>query len=163
MMHSSRNNSSVDSGKVVQLGFWRTILMFAWPAVWYLILIYVVGRQFIPPNGTTPTWVFLLIIAFGTGAELAVALIMLKREGYSITMRSLRDRIRLLWPRGLKAWAIAVGILIVAVALRMAIGPVNRALASVPGFVPPAWWPAISNLTQLPWFTPRLTFSPTLV
>ena len=24
-------------------------------------------------------------------------------------------------------------------------GPVNRALASVPGFVPPDWWPAASN------------------
>jgi membrane protease YdiL (CAAX protease family) len=27
----------------------------------------------------------------------------------------------------------------------MALGPVNRAMASLPGFVPPDWWPAISN------------------
>jgi len=27
----------------------------------------------------------------------------------------------------------------------MAMGPVNRALAGVPGFVPPDWWPAASN------------------
>jgi hypothetical protein len=31
--------------------------------------------------------------------------------------------------------------------LSMAIRPVNRALASVPGFAPPAWWGAASNPT----------------
>jgi hypothetical protein len=29
----------------------------------------------------------------------------------------------------------------------MAMGPVNRMLASVPGFTPPEWWPAASNPT----------------
>lgn len=32
--------------------------MFAWPAVWYTLLIYVIGRQFIPEGGKTPTWTF---------------------------------------------------------------------------------------------------------
>ena len=144
-MQQSEKNYDNSGNKISQFGFWTTIGMFVWPAVWYTILIYVIGRQFIPKNGTTPTWLFLLIIIFGTGAELAVGLVLLRREGYPITIRSLRDRIRLRWPRGPKSWAIAVGILLVTTGLSLAIGPVNRALASVPGFVPPAWWPAISN------------------
>jgi len=137
------------NGGIVQFGLWTTIAMFAWPAVWYTILIYVVGRQFIPENGVAPTWLFLLIIVFGTGAELAVALIILHREGYSITIRSLRDRIRLHWPRTLKTWAMAVGVFILAIGLSLAVGSVNRALSAVPGFVPPPWWPAISNPTTV--------------
>jgi membrane protease YdiL (CAAX protease family) len=33
--------------------------------------------------------------------------------------------------------------------LSMMMGPVNRSLASLPGFVPPEWWPAASNSTIL--------------
>ena len=41
----------------------------------------------------------------------------------------------------------AAVVFVLGLSLSMAIGPVNRALASVPGFVPPAWWGAASNPT----------------
>ena len=48
--------------------------MFSWPAVWFSFLIYVVGRQFIPDGGATPTWVLLAITVLGTAAELGLNL-----------------------------------------------------------------------------------------
>jgi membrane protease YdiL (CAAX protease family) len=133
--------------EVPQLGFGTIVLMFAWPAIWYTLLIYVFGRSFIPDGGMTPTWVLLLVIVLGAGAELAAGLILLRREGYRMSMDALRDRIRLRWPKGWKAWALAVIVLILGMGLSMAMGPVNGMLASVPGFMPPQWWPATSNPT----------------
>jgi membrane protease YdiL (CAAX protease family) len=121
--------------------------MFSWPAVWFSFLIYIVGRPFIPEGGVTPTWVLLAVIVLGTGAELAVGLVLLKREGYALTIAALRDRIRWKWPKGWQAWLIALVVLVVGMALSMMMGGANRALASVPGFVPPEWWPAASNPT----------------
>jgi len=137
----------IDRNKVSQYGLGMIILMFAWPAAWFTLLIYVVGRQFIPVGGTTPTWLRLLIIVFGTGAELVAGLVLLRREGYRLTPGALRDRIRLRWPKGWKAWGLAAVVFVLGMSISMAMGPVNRVLASVPGFVPPAWWGAASNPT----------------
>jgi len=123
------------------------ILMFAWPAFWFTFLIYVVGRQFIPARGTTPTWFLMAIIVLGTGAELVAGLVLLRREGYRLTINALRDRIRWRWPTGRKSWILGGILFILGMSLSIMMGPVNRALASVPGFVPPAWWPAGSNPT----------------
>ena len=121
--------------------------MFAWPAVWFTLLIYVFARPFIPAGSTTPTWLRLLIIVVGTGAELVVGLVLLRREGCRLTVSALRNRIRLRWPKGWKAWAVAAVVFVLGMGLSMALGPVNRALASVPGFVPPDWWGAGANPT----------------
>ncbi len=121
------------------------LLMFAWPAVWFTFLIYVVGRQFIPAGDTTPTWVLMAIIVLGTGAELVAGLVLLRREGYRLSTRALRDRIRWRWPKGWKAWGLALIVFVLGMSLSMMMGPVNRALASVPGFMPPDWWAAGSN------------------
>jgi membrane protease YdiL (CAAX protease family) len=121
--------------------------MFTWPAVWFSFLIYVVGRQFIPEGGVTPTWVLLTVIVLGTGAELFVGLVLLRREGYTLTIASLRDRVRWKWPTGWKTWLIAIAVLVLGMVLSMMMGGVNRSLASVQGFVPPEWWPAASNPT----------------
>ncbi len=121
------------------------LLMFAWPAAWYTFLIYVIGRQFIPAGGTTPTWLLLLVTVLGSGAELAAGLLLLRREGYRLSIAALRDRLRLRWPKGWKAWTVVVIVFILCLSISMAMGPVNRMLASVPGFTPPAWWPAASN------------------
>jgi membrane protease YdiL (CAAX protease family) len=130
-----------------QFNIWMIIFMFAWPAIWYTILIYVIGRALIPPGGTTPTWYRLVVMTLGPGAELAVGLLLLKREGYSLSLASLRDRLRLRWPAGWKAWLLAVVILILGMGLSMAMGPLNSWLASVPGFTPPAWWGPANNPT----------------
>jgi len=121
------------------------LLMFAWPALWFTFLIYIVGRQFIPASGTTPTWLKMAIIILGTGAELVAGLVLLHREGYRLRVSALRDRIRLRWPKGWKSWVVAGIVFILAMSLSMMMGPVNCSLASVPGFVPPEWWPAGSN------------------
>jgi membrane protease YdiL (CAAX protease family) len=89
----------------------------------------------------------LAVTVLGTGAELAVGLVLLRREGYSLNFAALRDRIRWKWPKGWKAWLIALAVLIAGMALSMMMGGANRALASVPGFMPPDWWPAASNPT----------------
>ncbi len=133
--------------RVQQFGIGTLILMFAWPAAWFTLLIYVIGRRFIPDGGTTPTWLLLALTVLGTGAELVAGLALLRCEGYGLSSDALRDRIRLHWPKGWKAWAVAAMVFILGMSLSMAMGPANRALASVPGFVPPAWWPAASNPT----------------
>ena len=51
-----------NSQNVPQDGLGKILLMFAWPAVWFTFLIYVLGKQFIRPDGTTPTWVLLTVI-----------------------------------------------------------------------------------------------------
>lgn len=137
----------IDRNKVPQYGVGTIVLMFAWPAVWFTLLIYGIGRQFIPEGGTTSTWVLLMITVLGTGTELVAGLVLLHREGYPLRISALRDRIRWKWPKGWKAWVLAGIVFILGMSLSMAMGPVNRALASVPGFVPPEWWPAASNPT----------------
>ena len=106
-----------------------------------------IGRQLLPAGGVTPAWLRMGIFVLGTGAELVAGLVLLRREGYRLTVGALRDRIRLRWPRGWKAWGLAAAVFVVGMALSMAMGPVNRALASVPGFAPPAWWGAANNPT----------------
>lgn len=132
---------------VPQFGIRTIILMFAWPAIWYTLLIYGIGKLFIPEGGTTPTWYQLLVIVLGSGAELVAGLILLHSEGYRLSINMLRDRLRIRWPKGAKAWIWAVVILIIGMSLSMAMGPINRVLASAPGFAPPSWWPAANNPT----------------
>ena len=132
---------------VPQLGFAKILGMFAWPALWFSLLIYGIGRLVIPSGGTTPTWFRLKVIVLGGGAEMAVGLVLLRREGYRLTIKALRDRLRLHWPKGWKVWGLALAVLILGVSLSVAMEPVNRALASLPGFKPPIWWGAASNPT----------------
>jgi membrane protease YdiL (CAAX protease family) len=139
--------SSATGIAIPQHSLGTILLLFAWPAVWYTLLIYVIGRYFIPPGGTTPTWLRMMIIILGSGAELVAGLVLLRREGYHLTMASLRSRIRLQWPKGWKAWGVAILVLILALVISTAMGPLNRALASVPGFIPPEWWGPASNPT----------------
>jgi membrane protease YdiL (CAAX protease family) len=133
--------------KVSQLGVGTSVLMFVWPALWYTFLIYVLGRQSIPAGGTTPTWFLLLVMALGAGAELVAGLVLLRREGHRLSIDALHQRIRIRWPKGWKAWTIAGAVLILGISLNMAMGPVNRWLASIPGFTVPQWWGAANNPT----------------
>lgn len=130
---------------VPQLGIGKILLMFAWPAAWFTLLIYGLGPLFIPASGPTPTWFLLAVFVLGNGAELAAGILLLQREGRPLSFAWLRSRIRLRWPRGWKPWVIALAAFLVAAAASMAAGPLNRALASVPGFIPPTWWPSASN------------------
>jgi membrane protease YdiL (CAAX protease family) len=140
-------NVTTSKVKMEQLSFWKITLMFTWPAIWYICLIYGIGQAFIGPGGSIPTWYRLVVMAFGPGAEMAAGWLLLRREGYDLSPGSLRDRLRLRWPNGWKAWALAVTVLILGITLSMAMEPVNSWLASVPGFTPPTWWGPANNPT----------------
>ncbi|MEJ2748789.1 MAG: CPBP family glutamic-type intramembrane protease, partial [Anaerolineae bacterium] len=130
---------------IQQFNLVTILFMFAWPAAWYMLLIYGLARPLTPPDGVVPTWLFLLLIVLGAGAEGLVGLLLLRREGYRLSITALRNRIRWQWPQGRKAWIIALLVLVAGLILSMAAGPLNAALAHIPGFAPPSWWPAASN------------------
>ena len=90
-----------DAGRVEipQDSAWKIVLMFAWPAAWFALLIYLLAQPFIPAGGTTPTWLRLLIIVLGTGAELAAGLVLLRREGYRLTPAALASACACASPR----------------------------------------------------------------
>jgi membrane protease YdiL (CAAX protease family) len=142
---TARLSQERDSTPILQFKLVTVLFMFAWPAAWYTLLIYGFARLLVPPGEVIPTWLFLLVIVLGAGAEGLVGLILLRREGYRLTRDALRERIRWQWPTGLKGWGIALLVLVAGMALSMAAGPVNTALARVSGFAPPLWWPAASN------------------
>jgi membrane protease YdiL (CAAX protease family) len=144
---SRTNVKSEQSEALPQLSLAKIIIMFLWPAGWYTLLVHVIARPFVPKGSVVPTWLFLLVIVLGTGAEMLVAIIMLRRERKSLGSILFRDQVRLSWPRTAKAWAGAVVVFVVAMGLSFLAGPVNKALAQVPGFTPPAWWPILSNPT----------------
>jgi membrane protease YdiL (CAAX protease family) len=146
-MTTDRSVVEADRGHPPQDGLATILLMFAWPALWYTLLIYVLAQPFIPQGGTVPTWLRLLITVLGSGAELVAGVLLLRREGRSLALGWLRERIHWRWPSGWKAWTAAVVVFILGMSLSMALEPANRALASMPGFMPPAWWGAAANPT----------------
>jgi hypothetical protein len=103
--------------EVPQYGLGAILIMFVWPAAWYTLLIYVIGRLLVPNSGATPTWILLLFMVLGSGAELVAGLVLLRREGYRMSPDALRDRIRLHWPKGWRAWLLAVIVLVLGVSL----------------------------------------------
>ena len=121
--------------------------MFIWPAAFFMFLIHVVSPLFWKPNTGAgeylPTWLFLAIAILGNGAELVVALVLLRCEGYPLTLRGLRDRARLRWPKGWKKWALAIAVMVVTFLIVMQTDPLNKALASTPGFIPLEGWPPV--------------------
>ena len=67
------------------------------------------------------------------------------RRVYPLTLRGLRDRARLRFPKGWKKWALAIAVIVVAFLLVMLTDPINKALASTPGFIPMEGWPPAQN------------------
>jgi uncharacterized protein len=138
-----------DQAGIPQYRLLMILFMFAWPAAWFMFLIWVVSPLLFgtpAPGEFLNTWNFFGIATLGNAAELIVALIVLRREGYRLAIRDLRDRARLRLPRGWKAWGL-VPVAIAILALGILLAPLNDALATVPGFVPPAWWPPTTNPT----------------
>jgi len=142
-------NSDQEAGgqEIAQYNLWMILFMFIWPAALFMFLIHVVVPLFWTPEPGEflPTWIFLSVAILGNGAELAVALVLLRREGYPLTLRGLRDRARLRWPKGWKKWLLAIVVIVLVFALSLLIGPVTKTVASIPGFAPPDYWPPLSN------------------
>jgi membrane protease YdiL (CAAX protease family) len=131
--------------EVPQDSLLRIIFMFLWPAIWYTLVIYGLVAAFVPEGEKVSTWMFLLVIVLGPGAELLAGLLLLRQEGYRLGDGAWRERIRWRWPQGWRAWILVIVVLIVAMVGSIVIGPLNAALADAPGFVPPDWWPAASD------------------
>jgi hypothetical protein len=55
-----------------------------------MLLIYVIGPAFVQSDRTYPLWAYNLIRVLGNGAELLVALLIFRREGYRLTPKVLR-------------------------------------------------------------------------
>jgi membrane protease YdiL (CAAX protease family) len=115
------------------------IFMFAWPIVWFAFLIYALGPMMLKADGSVPTWLVILFSLLGNGAELAVALIILRHEGYRLTFSALRERINWRWPKSWKMWAAFVGVFVVAFSLSMLLSPTAQSIAKVTSV--PDWMP----------------------
>jgi membrane protease YdiL (CAAX protease family) len=135
------SSSSQESGTSVipQYGLLMILFMFAWPAAWFSFVIYVISPTLLRPDGTLPIWGEHLANLLGHGAELAVALIILRREGYRLTPRALRERINLRFPDKLWKWGAAVGVFVAAVAAVILLLPLETQIATA--LPPPAWLP----------------------
>lgn len=142
---TNKNTRTQQREKIGQFRLLKVIWMFAWPALWYTLLIYSGKNVLFADRNTIPTWFQLLVISLGGGAELIAGLFLLKQEGYKLTFASLKERLRLCFPRGWKTWTLVVMVLLLGLSLSMIMGPVHQRLATLPGFVPPMWWPAASN------------------
>jgi len=90
--------------EIPQFSLPQVLLMYAWPIAWFMFLIYAVGPMFVSSDGTFPLWAENLIGLLGNGAEIIVAIIILRREGYRLTFKSLRVRMNLRFPDKLWKW-----------------------------------------------------------
>lgn len=124
---------------IPQYKLWMIILMFAWPIAWFMVLIYGVGPLFVRADGTVPTWSVILISILGNGAELVAALIIFRKEGYQLTLSSLKERIHWRWPKNWKKWLAFVGVFIAAFALSTflssTVEPIAR-VSNIPDWIP---------------------------
>lgn len=130
---------------ISQYSLGKIVLMFAWPALWFTLLIYGLAPLFAPEGKPIPTSVFLGVVALGNGAELIVALVLLRREGYSLAPTALRERLMLYWPKGWKRWGLALAAFVVIAALSGLASGINRQVATV--IPPPTFWHPMSNPT----------------
>ena len=160
---SSSPQESGASG-IPQYGLLMILFMFAWPAAWFAFLIYVIGPLFLlRPDGTLPTWGFHLVWLLGNGAELVVAFIILRREGYRLTLPALRERINWRWPDKLWKWGAVLGFLVVAAAASMLLAPFQQNIATV--LPPPDWMPGhpLKEITGLHDAYPDVNFAGNLL
>ena len=92
--------------EIPQFNLPQILFMYAWPIAWFMFLIYVVGPYFVTPDGTFPLWAENLIGLLGNGAEITVAILILRREGYQLTFKDLRNRINFRFPDKLWKWGL---------------------------------------------------------
>jgi len=135
-----KTNSQAVDLNIPQYSLPMILFMFAWPAAWFSFLIFVIAPLFmLRPDGTLPLWGVNLISLLGNGAELAVALIILRREGYRLTLRALRERINWRLPKKLWKWGAVVDAFIAAVAVVILLQPISTQVATA--LPPPDWMP----------------------
>jgi membrane protease YdiL (CAAX protease family) len=117
----------------------QVLLMYAWPIAWFMFLIYGVGPYFVAPDGTFPLWAENLIGLLGNGAEITVAIVILRREGYRLTSKDLLARINMRFPDKLWKWGACLGAFVLAVVFVLALLPLETQIATL--LPPPDWMP----------------------
>ena len=132
-------NPKADELVIPQYGLPKILLMYAWPVAWFAFLIYGIGPYLVRADGTYPLWGYNLIGVLGNGAELIVALVIFRREGYRLTLKTLRERINLRLPDKLWKWGACVGAFVVAVGLVLLFLPLEAKIATI--LPPPDWMP----------------------
>ena len=142
VLSASPKSNGID---IPQYSLPKILFMYAWPLAWFAFLIYVIAPLFLRPDGTLPLWGENLVNFLGHGAELIVALIILRREGYRLNATALRSRsnlrARINWHFPDKAWkwAACVGAFVVAVAAVLLLLPLETEIAAI--LPPPDWMP----------------------
>ena len=125
--------------EVPQFNLLQILLMYAWPIAWFMFLIYVVGPYFVTPDGTFPLWAENLIGLLGNGAEITVAILILRREGYRLTSKDLLARINMRFPDKLWKWGACFGAFLLAFVAVLALLPLEAQIATL--LPPPDWMP----------------------
>ena len=136
----SNTKQTADPSAIPQYSLPMIIFMFAWPLAWWIFWHFVISRLAPIVNGNLATWGTNLIWLLGNGVELVAGIIILRREGYRLTPRALRDRINWRFPDRWWKWVAGLGIFVVSFALVNLSDPLVTKLATVPGFIPPEWY-----------------------
>jgi len=135
-----------ESMQVPQYKLWQIVAMLVWPVLWWLFLFHVIVPLFLlDDSGNVSTWSVLSISSLGYLAELIGALLVLRGEGYRLTLPALKERIHWRWVRGWKNWLLVVILFVVGFGLATYTSQFDKVLATVPGFIPPDWMPASQN------------------
>jgi membrane protease YdiL (CAAX protease family) len=138
--------SSRYEGSIPQYKPWQIVAMLVWPVLWWLFLFHVIVPLFLlDESGEVSTWAVLIVSGFGYLAEFVGALVVFRKEGYRLTLRSLKDRINWRWIKGWKNWLLVLILFVVGFGLASFTGQFEKELATVPGFIPPDWMPASQN------------------
>lgn len=133
-----------DSNKVHLLKLGSFLLMFILSVNLHFILIMAAGRLIISGD-TTRSWILMMVIELCYWAEKITGLLLLRFIGHEINLVSLLDRIHWRGRNGWQARIHTVVVLILRKIMSMDMTLVNRALTSVPCFLPPDWWPEAPN------------------
>ena len=146
---SSTDKKPAVGGAIPQYSLPRILFMFAWPAIVFIVLIYTAGPLFAPPDGPVPTWVFLTVSMLANGSELLAAVIILRREGYSLRFdKALRERIHWRLPSTVKQWGMAILVFVLVFAGIKTLGALTPQIAewaSLPAWMPVSLNPAIAH------------------
>jgi membrane protease YdiL (CAAX protease family) len=141
---SSTEKNPTVGGPVPQYSLPGILFMFAWPAAVFVLLIYIAGPIFAPPDGPVPTWVFFSVSLLANGSEFLAAVLILRREGYSLRFdQALRDRIHWRLPSTVRQWGTAILIFVLVFAGIKTLGALTPQIAEWAGL--PAWMPGSLN------------------
>ena len=145
MNNSTSNVSGENNLANIPQFNWRQLAAFLLlPVAWWFILLYGITPLLLPafsaPNGELNGYALLSITTLGYLFEFFLALRIFRKEGYTLRLRALKERINWRWPRGWKNWGLILILFVVGFGISQLLQPMRPAIASV--VPPPDWFPA---------------------